>query len=121
MNESPVNLTEVKKMIGDNLDLFSSLVDIFTEESVGQMDSVENAIINKDSVSLDNSAHSFKSSLATLGAFEASSLAAQLEIIGKAGGIDDSVDIVVKLKLEYEKVISYFKSGQWQKDWDTVR
>ena len=85
------------------------------------MDSVENAIINKDSVSLDNSAHSFKSSLATLGAFEASSLAAQLEIIGKAGGIDDSVDIVVQLKLEYEKVISYFKSGQWQKDWDTVR
>ena len=120
MNESPVNLTEVKKMIGNSLDLYKSLVDIFTEESVGQMDSVENAVNNKDSVSLDNSAHSFKSSLATLGAFEASSLAGQLEMIGKSGGIDDSADIFVNLKFEYEKVISYFGSGEWVDDWDLI-
>ncbi len=120
MNESPVNLTEVKKMIGNSLDLYKSLVDIFTEESVRQIGSVENAINNKDSVSLDNSAHSFKSSLATLGAFKASSFAGQLEVIGKAGSIDGALDIFVQLKLEYEKVISYFEGGQWLKDWDTV-
>ena len=117
MNESPVNLSEVKKMIGNNLDLFKSLIDIFTEESVGQIGSVENAVNNKDSVSLDNSAHSFKSSLATLGAFEASSFAEQLEMIGKAGETNGSVEILVKLKLEYEKVVSYFENGQWIKDW----
>ena len=120
MNESPVNLAEVKKMIGNNLDLFKSLVDIFTEESDGQIGSVGNAINNKDSVSLDNSAHSFKSSLATLGALEASSFAEQLEMIGKAGGTDGSLEILVELQLEYEKVASYFESSQWEKDWDFI-
>ncbi len=85
MNENPIDLVEVKKMIGNSLDLFKSLVAIFTEESPGQMDSVENAIVTKNPVSLDNSAHSFKSSLATLGALKASSFAEQLEMNGKSG------------------------------------
>ncbi len=118
MNESPVNLAEVKKMIGNSLDLFKSLVDIFTEEADTQLYEIEKSIVNKDPVSLDNAAHSFKSSLATLGALKASSFAEQLEMIGKAGGTDGSSEIFVELKLEHEKVGSYFRSRHWVNDWE---
>ena len=119
-NISPVNLGEVKRMIGTDLDLYKSLVDIFTEEAGGQLSAIEESILNTDSVSLDNSAHSFKSSLATLGAYTASNFAEQLEAMGKAGSMNGSLEVFAKLKLEYEKVASYFESSQWEKDWDLI-
>ena len=118
MNNKSIDLVSVQKMIGTSLDLYKSLVDVFTEESISQMSSIENAITNKDSASLNNSAHSFKSSLAILGALDASSMSEQLEMIGKSGGTDGSVEIFEQLKLEFEKVTLYFASGQWIEDWE---
>ncbi|MEA1911439.1 MAG: Hpt domain-containing protein [Spirochaetota bacterium] len=114
---SPVDLGKVQKMIGTSLDLYKSLVDIFTEESIGQIEAIEESVLNLDPVSLDNSAHSFKSSLATIGAYTASNLVGQLEIMGKAGSVDGSEEILKMLKLEQKQVIEYFESKQWIIDW----
>lgn len=120
MEKRPVELIEVQKMIGTSLELFKSLVDIFTEEAERQITSIEKSILNNDPLSLDNSAHNFKSSLATLGALKASSLAGQLEMIGKNGKIDGSAELFRALKIEYQKVVSYFESRQWVEDWDSI-
>lgn len=119
--EGPVDLGEVQRMIGTSLELFQSLVDIFLEESGGQLRGIENSVYNHDPASLNNSAHSFKSSLATLGASEASNLAGQLESLGKNNRIDGTFELFTKLKLEYEKVASYFKSSQWIEDWNSLK
>ena len=119
-SENPVDLKEVQRMIGDSLDLFSSLVEVFTEESVFQFAAIIKSVDNLDAVALDLAAHSFKSSLATLGAFKASKIAEKLEAMGKTGNIDGSVELSKKLTSEYEKVFSYFESRQWRKDWDLI-
>ena len=120
-NKSPVDLGKVQQMIGTDQELFRSLVDIFTEEAGAQLSAIEKSITNTDSTCLDNSSHSFKSSLATLGAITVSNLAEQLELIGKAGSVNGSLKIFTQLKLEYEKVASYLESGRWIKDWDLYK
>ena len=118
--ENPVDLREVQRMIGNSLDLFSTLVEIFTEESPLQLAVITKSVDNLDAVDLGLAAHSFKSSLATLGAFEASKIAGKLEAMAKTGNIDGSAELSKKLKSEYEKVFFYFESRQWQKDWDLI-
>ena len=114
----PVDLVKVQEMIGPGLDLFSSLVEIFTEEANIQIADIEKSILNKDSAALDHSAHIFKSSLATLGALDASRLAGRLEIIGKVGSVDGSGEIFEELKAEQARVTAYFESKEWIKDWE---
>ena len=120
MKESIVNLAEVQKMIGNSLSLFKSLIGAFNIEGDAQLRAIEKSIFDKDSKSLDNSAHSFKSSLATLGAFTASGIAGELEALGKSGNMNGAPEIFTKLKLEYGLVSLYFDSNKWIKDWDSV-
>ena len=117
-NSKLIDLMYVQKMTGCSLDLFGSLVEIFTAESRIQMAKIEESIISADPSGLDNSAHSFKSSLSTLGALNASVFANQLEQLGKTGSVEGAAEIFEKLKMEQEKVTDYFESRQWVEDWD---
>ena len=119
-SNSPVDLGRVQTMIGTDLDLFKSLVDIFTEEADKQLRLIEDAVRDQDPESLNKSAHSFKSSLATLGAYEASKFAGQLEVMGKSGSVEGVLEIFTKLNLEYKKVGSFFKSDQWIIEWNLI-
>ncbi len=100
--------------------MFKSLIDVFNIEGETQLKAIEKSIFDKDSKSLDNSAHSFKSSLATLGAFTASGIAGELEALGKSGNMNGAQEIFLKLKREYGLVSLYFDSNKWIEDWDSV-
>jgi len=115
--DKAVNLETVKKLTSGNMDLVRSIISIYADEVTIQLKDIENAIVENNPVGLDNAAHKFKSSLASLGGLTASDIARQLEMLGKSGSVEGAAELFKELKKEEGRVSAYFKSSEWLTDW----
>jgi HPt (histidine-containing phosphotransfer) domain-containing protein len=68
---------------GDRV-LLAELVDLFRADFPGYLRAAKEAIDSQDANSLRSTGHTLKGALANLSAIEASSLAAELEMMGKS-------------------------------------
>lgn len=97
-------LEEIKYMAGEDAGEFLvEMIDCYLGESPGLIAAIEKAISEDNASALRNSAHSFKSNSATLGAINLTQLCKELELMGKAGTTIGSSEKLIRLKAEYEK------------------
>ncbi len=87
----------------DSTSLFE-IIDAFLIDSPKFLQSIKNAISNKQLIKLSKTAHSWKSSSATVGALHLSKLCKELELLGKSQQINGALTIVNQIELEYSKV-----------------
>ena len=118
--DKAVDLEAVKKLTAGSLDLVRSIISLYTDEVIIQLKDIENSIVGNDPVGLDNAAHKFKSSIASLGGIIASDIAKQLEMLGKSGSTEGAPELFKELKKEEGKVSAYFKSSKWLIDWENT-
>ncbi|MGB3693296.1 MAG: response regulator, partial [Spirulinaceae cyanobacterium] len=97
-------LEEIKDMAGeDAAEFLVEMIDCYLGESPELMAAIEQAISDDNANALRNSAHSFKSNSATLGATKLTQLCKELELMGKAGTTAGGADKLSQLQIEYEK------------------
>jgi HPt (histidine-containing phosphotransfer) domain-containing protein len=107
LGNSPVlnDLTfqELRETIGDDL-IFSDLVTVYLSSAEGLLESIKDALSTQDYQKLFLSAHSLKSTSASIGALRLASISRYLEMLGKAEDTQDLPKIVDLIVSEYPKM-----------------
>ncbi len=94
----------LRQSIDDDL-AFSDLVTIYLNSAENLLEEIQIAYANQDHSQFSLSAHSLKSTSASIGAVRLSQICKYLEQVGKTGKISVSSDILHLLTNEYEQVI----------------
>jgi HPt (histidine-containing phosphotransfer) domain-containing protein len=82
--ESPVDVAQLLDRIDGDRALLAELVDLFRAEFPGSLRAAQQAISQQDCNALRMAGHTLKGALANLSATKASTLAGELEAIGKS-------------------------------------
>jgi CheY-like chemotaxis protein len=98
-------LQAFRKTMGSNASVFlAQLIDIYLEETPLHLQVIETAVTQTDATTMQQAAHTLKSSSGYLGAITLSKLCEQLESLGNSGTTVGAQEIIAKLKSEYERV-----------------
>ena len=93
--------------------LVTRLVEVYLKSSPELVDSMRDAVASADAETIERSAHSLKSSSATLGALDLAELCKELEQIGREAATDRAAEVFASLEMEFSRVRRAL-SDQWQ-------
>lgn len=88
---------ELMARVESDLDLLSTLVDVFKADRPQLMGAIGEALAAGDADALSSAAHTIKGALSVFGAEPARSLAERLETTGREGRIEGSHDLYAQL------------------------
>jgi PAS domain S-box-containing protein len=97
----------------DSPGLVTRLVEVYLKSSPELVDSMRHAVASADAETIERSAHSLKSSSATLGALELAEFCNRLEQIGRDAATDQAAEVFACLEAEFDRVRRAL-SDQWQ-------
>ncbi|NES08398.1 MAG: hypothetical protein F6K22_40030 [Okeania sp. SIO2F4] len=97
-------LQELKEMAGDAPEMVVEIIDCYLEDTPILLDEISQAIEQLQPELLRKSAHTMKSSSASIGATKLSELCKNLEFIGRGGTTEGANVILSQAKAEYERV-----------------
>ena len=116
MDTDLANMADVMEAVDGDRDLVRELVHDFLRIYPEQLDELISAVRKSDPLLVERKAHSFKGSVGNFGVKNVQQLAYELEKMGRESKLDDADDVLNKLRLEMEKVDSYFSSNEWEKE-----
>jgi HPt (histidine-containing phosphotransfer) domain-containing protein len=99
-----VDVVQLLERIDGDRTLLGELVDLFREDYPNSLRAVQEAIDTQDSDSLRSTSHALKGALANLSAIQASTLAAELEVIGKSPNLTQAQATLDRLSHELVNV-----------------
>jgi HPt (histidine-containing phosphotransfer) domain-containing protein len=91
-------LDELRSLMGESLD---EVLQTFIDYVPDQINELSMAVNNGDAESVFNLAHKMKSSSSSIGALGLAHTAEQIELIGRAGSTEGTVELLEKLKGMY--------------------
>jgi CheY-like chemotaxis protein len=102
---------ELREMVNDD-DILENVIDSYTEETPKLLQAMDTALARLHHVAVDNneamvlqrSAHTLKSTSATLGATHLAELCGDLEALKPMGNLAEATAMVSQIETEYEKV-----------------
>jgi HPt (histidine-containing phosphotransfer) domain-containing protein len=93
--------------------LVARLIETYLRSSPELIDSMRQAVSSDDAETIERTAHSLKSSSATLGAVELAELCKELEQIGREASTARAAEVFAGLETEFDRVRRAL-SEQWQ-------
>jgi PAS domain S-box-containing protein len=98
---------DLKKMMGNDSDrLFNELIEIYLEDTPGNIKSIQNAVTSGDRVKLNKAAHALRSSSVSIGALNLGNICDTLEHIGADKSTEEIFQLVNQLENEYSHVVA---------------
>jgi len=91
-------------MAGANTEILAELLDCYLDSAPEQLQTLTQALHQRDAALLQRTAHTLKSSSATLGALPLADLCKKLEEIGRLGMLDTAAANIRMAASEYERV-----------------
>jgi histidine phosphotransfer protein HptB len=98
----PLAFAELKATVG--ADFIVELIDAYLDDTPRLIKELAESLAQKDATKFGRTAHSIKSSSAALGALQFSTLAKELELIGKQGDLSGAETKVEQLQKHYVQV-----------------
>jgi HPt (histidine-containing phosphotransfer) domain-containing protein len=95
--------TMLERMGGDT-ELLAEVVELFLEDGPRMLDTVRDAVSERDAHNVERSAHSLKGALLNMAAERAAGIALELERMGREESLDTSLDILNRLEEEMERL-----------------
>lgn len=103
----PKALQELRDFLGETAsETLAEVINSYLNDAPKLLEAIRAAISGRDAVALQQSAHTLKSSSATLGAASLSQICQELEVMGRAGTVAGGAVKVAQLQIEYESVKS---------------
>ena len=100
----PAALKNLREMVGGDDAFLVELIDTFLADAPQMLSDMRQALEDGDAVVLRRAAHSLKSNSAEFGGMGLSDFCRELEEMGKAGTLDEAVELVTQVEAEYEKM-----------------
>jgi HPt (histidine-containing phosphotransfer) domain-containing protein len=100
----PSALAALSETTGDDPEFLAELIDTYLNDAVELLDTIEAASASGDAAELRRAAHSLKSNSATFGATTLTSLARNLEDLGKAEQVDGATALLREAREEFARV-----------------
>ena len=98
-------LSELRQLQGEGEpDIVQELAVAFQFESPPLLESMHQAVLERQPEQLRRAAHNLKGSSHNLGARRMAALSAELETLGKHGTVAGAVELVTRLEQEYQRV-----------------
>ncbi|MGB7445073.1 MAG: response regulator [Coleofasciculaceae cyanobacterium] len=98
-------LQDLREVMGEGAgECLASLIDIYLDETPSLLQKMAWAVTEQEPETIQQIAHTLKSSSASLGATTLSKLCTELESLGKSQTIIGATEIMGKIEAEYEKV-----------------
>ena len=91
--------------VGGDRELLGELLTVFSEDAPGHLETLGRALDQSNPGDLMKAAHALKGSLWAIGARNAAALAADLERIGRDGGLDGALPLRARLEHEVTRVL----------------
>ena len=107
LDDAPMDYPRALKEFEDDDEFLAEVLEEFIENVDEQLIVMEQAISAKDSETLRKESHSIKGGSANLTAMNLSTVAHDLELIGKSGNLDNSATVFEKLKIEFDQLKNY--------------
>jgi two-component system, sensor histidine kinase and response regulator len=108
--EKFVDVDAALERLGGDRQLFDELVDVFRTECPAVSGEMRRAIAERDSKTLERSAHTLRGSSSNLGALAVSRAALELEKLARASDLDDAEEKFRVLQNEIERLFSELES-----------
>jgi HPt (histidine-containing phosphotransfer) domain-containing protein len=100
----------LNKVEGD-VELLREIAGLFAAQAPSLLDQIQDASRRGDAHALERSAHSLKGSVATFGAQRAFELARDLEMRGRAGNLEGTGEVFVRLEHEISRLEGALETG----------
>lgn len=111
----PKALHELQDMLGEPAsEALAEVINSYLENAPKLIEAICTAVSCQDTASLQQAAHTLKSSSAALGATHLSQLCEELEEIGRSSTVASEVGKVSQLETEYEMVKTNLQARQGQ-------
>jgi PAS domain S-box-containing protein len=94
----------LQDMAGANTEILAELLDCYLDSAPQQLQTLAQALHQQDAALLQRTAHTLKSSSATLGALPLADLCKKLEEIGRLGMLNTAAANILMAATEYERV-----------------
>lgn len=108
----PAALNNLLSLLGGEFSYLVELVDSFLEDAPQLLAELYQYVADGDPEGIRRIAHGLKSNGADLGAIAFSDMCKDLEMVGKSGSLDGSVDLLARINAEYAKVEAALKDIQ---------
>ncbi|HEY5668861.1 MAG TPA: response regulator, partial [Anaerolineales bacterium] len=105
-------LNNLLSLLGGEFSYLVELVDSFLEDAPQLLAELHQYVADGDPEGIRRIAHGLKSNGADLGAIAFSDMCKDLELVGKSGSLDGSVDLLARINAEYAKVEAALKDIQ---------
>lgn len=104
-----VDLSTALHWVDGDRELLAELIEIFLEDCPRRLHELEQAVKETDAIGVSRAAHSLKGMVAGFGARPAQELAGEMEVLGKAGYLAKTSDLLPALLLEFDRVMNHLK------------
>ena len=100
----PFDLNKALTHMDGDQELLHNLVQVFIEESAGQLAAIEQGIQEADAGAVEKAAHALKGAVGNFSAQRSHDLAYHLEILGRERRLDDLPQAFAELEQELESL-----------------
>ncbi len=91
-------------------DILEEVGGLFLKHAPDKLSAIEKAVADRDAKGLQTAAHSLKSSSAYVGAMKLSAMSKDLEMMGRTGSLEGSLEKSKSLKAEFLRVKTALES-----------
>lgn len=111
---TPIDYSSALRWVdGDRL-LLAELSEMFVQDCPQRMKELEEGVKNGNAESIRRAAHSLKGMVSGFGAYQAKSLAEEMELIGRGGQVKEAVNLLPAVLRAFAHVIEHLKKMDWQ-------
>ncbi|MDY6875180.1 MAG: response regulator [Chloroflexota bacterium] len=112
----PVDLGEALEVVGDDVELLQTVVEMSLGECPEQIEALREALAGQDAPGVEGTAHRLKGVLGNLGGLVARDVAQRLETMGEEGNLDGGLAVLEELEREMGCVMAFYSEPGWVQD-----
>jgi HPt (histidine-containing phosphotransfer) domain-containing protein len=111
---TPIDYSFALRWVDGDRTLLAELAEMFLQDCPQRMKELEEGVKGSNAESIRQAAHSLKGMVSGFGAYQAKSLAAEMEKLGRGGQVTEAVILLPAVLCEFVHVIEHLKKTDWQ-------
>ena len=113
----PVNVQRIREATMDDEEFMAELIDIFLDDSPGQIRILRDAIEGREGEVAASAAHRLKGSSGNLGADSLAALCRRVEESGRENRVEEMPGLLKDIEREFSRVKKYLSAVRQDSDW----
>jgi two-component system, sensor histidine kinase and response regulator len=110
----PVDLSAALEVMGGDQQLLSEVIEVFFKDIPRSLADLGAAVESNDAPQTERTAHSLKGAMGAIGGTAASTLAYELESLGREGRLHEAGAVLHRLQHELERIRAFFERVPWK-------